>query len=56
MPVDVRIIASSDGENTRFELDLAASNLAFTRLGRASDSPKRIVMSIGLLTLEVALQ
>jgi hypothetical protein len=43
-PVDVRIIASSDGENNKLELALAASNLALTRLERASDSPRRILI------------
>ena len=47
IPVDVRMIESSDGENNRLELAFAALNLASTRLGRLSDSPRRIVMNVG---------
>lgn len=45
MPLDVRMIASSVGENNKLEVTFAALNLASTRLGRVSDRPRSILMS-----------
>jgi len=46
MPVDVRMIASSEGEKSRSDDAFAASNLRFTMLGRASDSWSSILMCV----------
>jgi hypothetical protein len=48
MPADVRMIASSVGENSRSDDAFAASNLRFAMLGRASDSPSSILISVGV--------
>jgi len=47
MPVDVRMVVTSVGENSRFDDALADLNLASTRLGRASDRPRSILMDGG---------
>ena len=48
MPVVVRMIAKSEGENSRSEDAFAASNLRFTMLGRASDSSSSILMNVAV--------
>jgi hypothetical protein len=54
MPVDVRIRAISDGENSKLEVAFAEVNLASTRLGSASDKPKSILMKRrGAVDMEV---
>lgn len=47
MPVDVRMIASSVGENNKLDVTLADVNLASTKLGSASERPRSILMGIG---------
>lgn len=54
MPLDVRMIATSVGENSSSDDAFAASNLRFTMLGRASASSSAILMSADA-TIEVHL-
>jgi hypothetical protein len=53
MPVEVRMIASSVGENSRLEDALAAVNLASTRLGSVSERLSSILMGDRKSTIEV---
>jgi len=44
MPVEVRMMETSDGENSKLDEAFAVLNLASTRLGSASDRPSSIFM------------
>jgi hypothetical protein len=44
MPVEVRMVATSVGENSKLEAAFAEVNLASTRLGSTSDRPRSILM------------
>jgi hypothetical protein len=44
MPVEVRMVQTSVGENDKLAVALAEVNLASTKLGSASDSPRSIFM------------
>jgi hypothetical protein len=44
MPVEVRMVQTSVGENDKLAVALAEINLASTKLGSASDSPRIIFM------------
>ena len=51
MPADVRMIASSVGENNKSDDAFAASNLRFVMLERASGSPSSIFIGVGVPAL-----
>lgn len=54
MPVEVRIMASSVGENSKLEVAFADANFASTKLGSASDRPRRIfIKQEGVMDMEV---
>jgi hypothetical protein len=44
MPAEVRIIATSVGENSKLEVAFADENLAATRLGSGADNPRSILV------------
>jgi hypothetical protein len=44
MPAEVRIMATSVGENSKFEVAFADANLAATRLGSGVDKPRSILV------------
>jgi hypothetical protein len=47
MPAEVRIMASSVGENSKLEVAFAEANFASTKIGRDSDRPRRIFHKAG---------